>query len=49
MKTILFYLPLILMNLPFAINKNNKARFMSWLAIGFVLGMMASSIINNLD
>jgi len=44
---IFIYILLALINLPFALAKNNKARWVSWIAIGFQLGLIACTIINN--
>lgn len=48
MKEIIIYALLALANLPLALDKKNPYRNISWLAIGFQLGVLATIIIDNL-
>jgi hypothetical protein len=47
MESIIIYLLLACINLPFALNKQNKARGFSWVAFGFNLGLLAAHLINH--
>jgi len=45
MTSIIIYLLLAIVNLPFALDKKNKARTFSWFVIGFQMGLLTSHII----
>ncbi len=47
MLSILVYLLLAGINLPFALEKSNKNRGFNWASFGFCLGLMTAHIINN--
>ena len=44
---IFIYIFLALINVPFALSKNNPYRNWNWLAIGFQLGVMTAHIVNH--
>ena len=46
MTSILIYLLLAGINLPFALDKKNKARIFSWFVIGFQIGLLTSHIVS---
>jgi len=45
MQSFIILLLLACINLPFALQKNNRAGFISWISFGFVMGLAVSSLI----
>jgi hypothetical protein len=45
MTSIIIYLFLAIVNLPFALHKKSKVRTFSWFVIGFQMGLLTSHIV----